>query len=77
MTPTEYTLLTCLATTPGRVVTYSDIANQTHSEHLDDTEAHELLRWHVRNLRHKLDRRYLVSVRGVGYMLIDPDEEVS
>lgn len=75
MTPTEYTLLACLAETPGRVVTYSDIANQTHSEHLDDAEAHELLRWHVRNVRHKLDRRYLVSVRGVGYMLIDPDEE--
>jgi DNA-binding response OmpR family regulator len=77
MTPTEYALLACLATTSGRVVTYSDIAAQTHSEHLDDTDAHELLRWHVRNLRHKLDRRYLVSVRGVGYMLIDPDEEIS
>jgi DNA-binding response OmpR family regulator len=77
MTPTEYTLLACLADTPGRVVTYSDIAAQTHSEHLDDAEAHELLRWHVRNLRHKFDRRYLVSVRGVGYMLIDPDEDAA
>jgi DNA-binding response OmpR family regulator len=77
MTPTEYTLLACLAETPGRVVTYSDIANQTHSEHLDDAEAHELLRWHIRNLRHKFDRRYLVSVRGVGYMLIDPEEDTA
>jgi DNA-binding response OmpR family regulator len=77
ITPTEYALLACLAQTPGRVVTYNDIAQQTHNEHLDDAEAHELLRWHVRNLRHKFDRRYLVSVRGVGYMLIDPDEDIA
>lgn len=75
ITPTEYTILSYLAAIPGRVANYASIAAHSHGDSIDETEAHELLRWHVRNLRNKFDRRYLVSVRGVGYMLIDPNEE--
>jgi DNA-binding response OmpR family regulator len=40
---------------------------------VDETQAHDLLRAHIRNLRRKFDRRYLVSVYAVGYMLSEPD----
>ncbi len=73
MTPTEYKLILCLAEQRGRVVTFSDLTRYTHNQELSDTDAHELLSWHVRNLRQKIDRRYLVSVRGTGYLLIDPE----
>jgi DNA-binding response OmpR family regulator len=33
-----------------------------------------LLKWHVRNLRRKIDPSYLVSVRGMGYRLANPEE---
>lgn len=72
-TRTEYMILNCLTDTTGRVVTYSTIMNHIRGYTISETEAHGLLRAHIRNLRKKLDRRYLVSVPGVGYMLADPD----
>jgi DNA-binding response OmpR family regulator len=69
VTPTEYEILACLATVPGRVVSYSDIAYHTHNTTMEASDAHDVLRHHIRNLRRKFDRRYLVGVRGVGYML--------
>lgn len=72
ITPTEYAILARMAATPGQVVTFVEIAHPTYGTHINETEARELIRWHIRNLKHKLDEGYLVSVRGVGYMLIDP-----
>lgn len=74
LTPTEYTLLTCLAARSGRVVTYAHLTRYVYGNQMGDSESHDLLRWHVYNLRQKFDRRYLAGVRGVGYMLIDPNE---
>lgn len=74
-TPTEYIILACLAATPGKVVTFGDIIRRTHSYQVGETEAHDLLRSHIRNLRKKIDRRYLVSVYATGYMLVDPEWE--
>jgi DNA-binding response OmpR family regulator len=75
LTPTEYTIVTCLAAQPGRVMSYGDMAQHTHGPNIDESEAHELLRFHIRNLRRKIDRRYLVSVRGVGCLLDVPAAE--
>jgi DNA-binding response OmpR family regulator len=76
VTLTEYTILTCLAATPERVVAFDDIAAQIHDENFDQSRARPLLAWHIGNLRKKIDRRYLVSVRGVGYMLtVPPDSD--
>lgn len=75
ITRTEYSILMCLAETPGRVVTFDTIVRQTHSYELERGEAHDLLRSHIRNLRKKFDRRYIVSVYGTGYMLASPDQE--
>ncbi len=69
VTPTEYVILSCLAEFPGRVFTYLEIARRTHGTNIDETEAHSLLRTHIRNLRRKIERSYISSVRGVGYML--------
>jgi DNA-binding response OmpR family regulator len=74
VTPTEYAILECLANAAGRVVTYSDVIYRIRGYEMSESEAHSLLRAHIRNLRKKFDRRYLVSVYGVGYMLVGPDE---
>jgi two-component system OmpR family response regulator len=72
VTLTEYTILSYLAATPERVVSFDDIAAQIHDEDFDQSRARPLLAWHIGNLRKKIDRRYLLSVRGVGYMLTVP-----
>jgi DNA-binding response OmpR family regulator len=74
VTPTEYAILECLASSAGRVVTYGDVIYRIRGYEMSESEAHSLLRAHIRNLRKKFDRRYLVSVYGVGYMLVGPDE---
>lgn len=74
LTPIEYALLCFLAETPGRVHQCGDIVRRTHGYEADETEAQALLRAHVRNLRRKLPSTYLVTVRGTGYMLVDPNE---
>jgi len=73
VTPIEYIILNVLAGTPAVVVTYGALVQQTHNITLSEREAYGLLRTHVRNLRHKIERSYLISVRGVGYMLDAPD----
>jgi DNA-binding response OmpR family regulator len=73
LTPIEFTLLCCLAESGGRVVGYETIAQRTHGLKVDEDEAQALLRSHVHNLRHKIDPSYIVGVRGVGYMLQEPN----
>lgn len=75
LTPIEYDLLSCLAHIPGRVVEYADIAYHTHKCAVDKAEAHALLKTHIQNLRRKVGSGYIVSVRGIGYMLVDPTAE--
>ncbi len=72
LTPIEYALLRCLAESQGRVMNYREIVRCSHGHETDDTEAQSLLKAHIRNLRRKIDSRYLVNVRGTGYMLVDP-----
>lgn len=74
VSPTEYAILAYLATFPGQVATFYDIARNTRTYHVEEAEARDLIRGPVRSLRKKLDRRSLVSVRGIEFMLIDPDE---
>lgn len=74
LTPIEYELLYCLAEAQGRVVSYAEIVQRTHNHEVDNSEAYLLLKWHVRNLRRKIAPNYLVSVRGMGYRLANPEE---
>ncbi len=73
LTPTEYAILVCLATRPGQIVSYEAIAHTLHGTDLQRQESYELVRRHLHNLRKKIDTRYLVSVRGQGYVLSAPD----
>lgn len=77
LSPTEYATLAYLAATPGRVATFLDIARHTRSYHIEEAEARDLVRGPVRNLRKKLEPHYIVSVRGVGFLLTDPNEATS
>jgi two-component system, OmpR family, response regulator len=72
LTPTEFALLVCLAESAGRVVTWTDITARTHQASFAPHEAHDLLRVHVGNIRRKIAPAYLLTVRGVGFMLVDP-----
>jgi DNA-binding response OmpR family regulator len=74
LTPIEYALLHCLAENPGRVFRYQDIVKHTHGSTVSSHEAQALLRAHIHNLRRKIDPDYLVNVRGIGYMLIAPEQ---
>lgn len=73
VTPIEYALLRCLANTPGLSHPYSDIVRSTHRLDMTEVEAQALLRPHIRNLRKKLSSDAIVTERGTGYMLVDPD----
>src|SRR5215471_18344192 len=76
LTPKEYEILHCLALNCGRVVPHERLlafvwGNQTLETDVDQ------LKVHIRHLREKLERNpgapeYLVTVRGVGYKLIEP-----
>lgn len=73
LTPIEYTLLRYLAEAPGKTRSYREIVRQTHNIDVSDAEAQTLIRPHIHNLRTKIATDYLVTDRGVGYALIDPD----
>jgi DNA-binding response OmpR family regulator len=74
LTPTEYALLRFLAETPAITRPYREIVRHTHRLEVDDAEAQLLVKQHIRNLRRKLDPRYLVNDRGTGYMLVNPND---
>ena len=72
LTPTEFRLLTTLATFPGRVYSRYELINRVQGT---DFEGYErTIDAHIKNLRRKLGEdparpRYVVTVHGVGYRL--------
>jgi two-component system KDP operon response regulator KdpE len=80
--PTQYRLLTVLAQHRGEVVGYRELLKEVWGYSGDENEARELLKVHVRLIRRKLGLNpqtgeYLRSVRGFGYMLVNPGKEVA
>jgi DNA-binding response OmpR family regulator len=78
--PTQYRLITALAQHRGQVVGYRELLKEVWGYNGDENEARELLKVHVRLIRRKLGLNpqtgeYVRSVRGFGYMLVDPDKE--
>jgi len=76
LTPTEFELLATLAREPGRVFTRSQLLDAVHGFSLETYE--RAVDGHVRNLRRKLEPddgppRYVRTVHGVGYALVEPD----
>lgn len=79
LTPTEFDLLLYLAAHRGRVVSCHELVREVRGYHTEETEAREVIRPHVSNLRRKLKRLgdidLIVNVRGIGYRLGDVSEE--
>ena len=72
LTPTEFKLLSTLASYPGRVYSRFELINRVQGT---DFEGYErTIDAHVKNLRHKLEPdpgtpRYVQTVHGIGYRL--------
>jgi len=74
LTPTEFRLLATMAQRPGQVVSPSELMRQAQGYDVSERDAQEIVKVHVRNLRHKIEPRidhprYVLTVRGMGYML--------
>ncbi|MBU6333191.1 MAG: response regulator transcription factor [Chloroflexi bacterium] len=70
LTPSEFELLTILASAPGRVRSRSELLLQLQGE--DSERIERTIDVHIRNLRSKIERdpahpRYIQTVFGVGY----------
>lgn len=76
LTPTEFDLLLYLAAHRSRVVPCQELVREVRGYTTDETEAREVIRPHVSNLRRKLKtlgdyEMLVVNVRGIGYRLGD------
>ena len=74
LTPTEFDILTVLVERAPAVLSQQEIARRAFGYNMSETEARELVRWHMHHLRRKLevdpDQPNLIkNVRGVGYKL--------
>ena len=78
--PLQYRLLLALAKRAGEVVSYQDLLREVWGYDGEDSEARELLKVHIRQIRRRLGldpkkHHYIRSVRGFGYMLVQPGED--
>jgi len=74
LTPTEFRLLVTLARRAGQVVAAHELLRLAQGHDVAEREAQEIVKVHVRHLRHNLEPRadrprYILTVRGMGYML--------
>ncbi|MBA3944657.1 MAG: response regulator transcription factor [Herpetosiphonaceae bacterium] len=80
-TPTEFRILLCLAQQVGQVMTYSQIVQCAQGYTAQALEASELIKPHMYHIRQKIELdpsnpRYILTVRGTGYMLALPPAAV-
>ncbi|RMF32172.1 MAG: DNA-binding response regulator [Chloroflexi bacterium] len=76
LSPTEFDLLAYLARHPEQPLTLEELAGHLYGTEMDVEQALSSLRMHVYRLRRKIEPdprhpRYLRTVRGVGYMLVN------
>jgi DNA-binding response OmpR family regulator len=74
LTPTEFRVLLCLAERAGAMIPYADLVRCAQGYDADELEAGELIKPHIHHLRQKLEPdpstpRYILNVRGKGYLL--------
>ena len=75
LSPTEYRLLQCLAVNAGRVIVHEELQGKVWGP--EYREHYEGLRVYIRRLRQKIERdpknpAYILTKRGIGYMLMPP-----
>lgn len=76
--PLQFRLLSCLAEHAGEVVEYDELIRAGWEGASQESEARDLLKFHIRQIRRKLGIKadssdYLKAVRGFGYVLEDPN----
>jgi DNA-binding response OmpR family regulator len=74
LTPTEFRVLLCLAEHAGTMLSYAHLVRCAQGYDSDEMEAGELIKPHIHHLRQKLEPdpsapRYILNVRGKGYLL--------
>jgi DNA-binding response OmpR family regulator len=74
LTPTEFQLLTTLASQPGRIFTRSQLLDALHGVAFESYE--RAIDTHIKNIRRKLEPdprvpRHVLTVYGVGYRFAD------
>jgi len=73
LTPTELRLLTTLMQHTDEVIGARELVEEVQGYECDELEARAIIRVHIRRLRKKIEKvpeepRYIINVRGVGYM---------
>jgi len=73
LTPTEFKILVCLIETPDRVWSPQELVRRAQGYETDAWGARAIVRVHIRRLRKKIEMdssnpKYILNVRGVGYM---------
>jgi DNA-binding response OmpR family regulator len=74
LTPTEFRVLLCLAEHAGMMLSYAQLVRCSQGYDASELEASELIKPHIHHLRQKLEPdpsapRYILNVRGKGYLL--------
>jgi DNA-binding response OmpR family regulator len=74
LTPTEFRVLLCLAGQAGTMLSYAQLVRCAQGYDAGELEASELIKPHIHHLRQKLEPdptapRYILNVRGKGYLL--------
>jgi len=80
LSPTEFKLLTILASHLDEVIDYTTLAHLSLGYEPELWEAKELVKRHVLAIRRKIEvdpatPRYIINVRGVGYRLASPRDD--
>ncbi|TET49949.1 MAG: response regulator transcription factor [Anaerolineales bacterium] len=74
LTPTEFKILACLMETPDKVWSPQELVRRAQGYETDAWGARAIVRVHIRRLRKKIEDdpsspRYILNVRGVGYVV--------
>ncbi len=74
LTPTEFTILSAMARSPGRIFTRAQLLDEAHGVAFESYE--RAIDAHIKNIRHKIEPdqaepRYVLTVYGVGYKFND------
>jgi DNA-binding response OmpR family regulator len=78
LTPTEFRLLVTLMKRPNHPHTFQELAEVTHSQQVDASQARDLLKSHLGRLRRKLGhasdgKAYIVNAHGMGYKFVNDE----
>ena len=80
LTPTEFSVLACLAREAGNVLSCETLVSRVQGYECYEQEARMIIKTHISHLRQKLEvdpsnPKYIINIRGMGYMLVNTPED--